>query len=103
MTGEDLEDWSDGEVVRIRRAMVWALRLTLLAVSMIVVAVVLTWTGPTDKLDSSLLIVYTDNSRYCGTITGAVDGRILLRVGKSTRIVPLASIKTMQTTLKCPA
>ncbi|MEV5572064.1 hypothetical protein AB0L06_18630 [Spirillospora sp. NPDC052269] len=103
MTGEDLEDWSDGEVVRIRHAMARALRLTLLAVSMIAVAVVLTWTAPVSRPDGVVLIVDTDNARYCGKDISAADGRMVLRLGDTMRIVPLASIKTMQTVPKCPS
>ncbi|MFG1822642.1 hypothetical protein ACGFIJ_09175 [Microbispora bryophytorum] len=103
MTGEDLEDWADEEVVRIRRSMVWALRLTLTAVLMIAVAVVLTWTAPSGKPAGVVLQIDTATVRYCGTLVSAADGDVVLSQGETMRIVPLASVKAMETVAKCPS
>jgi len=103
MTGEDLEDWADEEVVRIRRSMTWALRLTLTAVLMIAVAVVLTWTAPAGKADGVVLQVDIDTVRYCGALVSAADGEVIISQDETMRIVPLASIKAMKTVDKCPS
>ncbi|MEU9869426.1 hypothetical protein AB0C87_16410 [Actinomadura sp. NPDC048021] len=103
MTGEDLENWSDGEVVRVRRSMAWALGLTLLAVFMIAVAVVLTWTAPTSKQGGVLLTVDAAGARYCGKFISAADGKVILSRDKTMRIIPLATVKAMETVAKCPS
>jgi hypothetical protein len=103
MTGEDLEGWADDEVIRVRRSMAWALRLTLLAVFMIATAVVLTWTAPTDKPDGVVLNIDIDRVRYCGTLVSAGDGEVVLNEDKLMRIIPLGSVKAMETVAKCPS
>jgi hypothetical protein len=103
MTGEDLEDWSVDEVADIRRSMSWALRLTLLAVLLIAVAIVLTWTAPTGKPTGVLLSVDADGVRYCGNLVSAADGKVVLSVEKTMRILPLASVAAMESVAKCPS
>jgi hypothetical protein len=103
MTGEDLEDWTDEEIVSIRRSMAWALRLALLAVLMIATAVVLTWMAPTGRPDGVVIIIDTAGVRYCGKLVSAADGKMILSADKTTRIIPLASVKAMETVAECPS
>jgi hypothetical protein len=102
MTGEDLEDWSRGEVAGIRRSMAWALRLTLLAVLLITVAIVLTWTAPTSKPAGVLVTIDTAGTRYCGELASVADGNVILTLEKTMRIIPFASVQAMETVAKCP-
>jgi hypothetical protein len=117
LTGEDLQDWTNGEVRKISRALRWAPGLAAISVVVVAAAIGVTWFAPAAKGASAPLVQITETGGQitCGTFIGEARRQVILTVvagtpghGDATEpttststIIPLASILAITPVTSC--
>jgi hypothetical protein len=114
LTGEDLQEWTKGEVRKISRALRWAPGLAAISVVVVAAAIGVTWFAPAAQGTSAPLvqITETDGQITCGTFTGEAQHQVILAVpstvgaatGSTTgtnTIIPLASVLAITPVISC--
>ncbi|MBN6055204.1 hypothetical protein JYK22_24930, partial [Nonomuraea sp. RK-328] len=102
LTGEDLRDWTRGEVARVERAVTRARRLTVGGVAAVAVAVVASWLAPVAAAEGPLVVVESAGGRLCGTLLDTSGGSLIIKVGDGHQLVRLADVTRIRSVTACP-
>jgi hypothetical protein len=100
LTGEGLEQWTNGEVRKISKALRWVPGLAAASVIAVAAAVGLTWFAPAAQGTSAPLVQVseTDGQTTCGTFVGETTHQLILTLAAAsgrtalTTYLPLASV-----------
>jgi hypothetical protein len=96
LTGEDLEQWTSGEVGKISTALRWVPRMAAASVIAVAAAVGVTWFGPAAAGTPAPLVQVseTDGQITCGTFIGETQHQLILTSGRTphTTYLPVASV-----------
>jgi hypothetical protein len=102
LTGEDLQDWTNGEVRKISRALRWAPGLAAISVVVVAAAIGVTWFAPAAQGTSAPLVQITETGGQitCGTFIGETRRQVILTVVAGTpshdaATKPATSINTL--------
>ncbi|TDD50021.1 hypothetical protein E1286_12860 [Nonomuraea terrae] len=102
LTGEDLRDWTVGEVRRIEKAVVRARVLTVAGVTAVAAAVGVSWLAPVATPPAALVVVESASGRICGTLVDTSGGNLLVKVREDQQVVPLAGVARIRGVTACP-
>jgi hypothetical protein len=104
LTGEDLQDWTNGEVRKISTALRWAPGLAALSIVVVAGAIGVTWFAPARPGTSAPLvrISETDGQTACGTFIGETQHQVVLSTtAPGTALLPLASVLAITPVATC--
>ncbi|MGW0058613.1 hypothetical protein ACWDTT_01620 [Streptosporangium sandarakinum] len=103
LTGEDLQEWTRQEVARVQAALTRAGRLTVAGVSLVALAVGLSWLSPSAS-PNPLISVEAGSTRLCGTLVGTDGGKLVLAIGGSgarQELIPLKTVTRIKPAKSC--
>jgi hypothetical protein len=100
LTGEDLEAWTNHEVVVARRAIGTAQLLTLSGAGLLAAALGLSWLAPEQDV-SPMVIVSSAGTSSCGVLVGIDTSTVRLRIGGHDRLIPLTPTTQVEPTDRC--
>ncbi|GGT38415.1 hypothetical protein ACFFV7_32355 [Nonomuraea spiralis] len=103
LTGEDLRDWTRGEVERVQEAIARARLLTVSGVAVVAFALGLSWLGPKAAPDAQLVVVESDGGRLCGSLVDTAGGGLIIKANADVQIVPLKAVTRIRPVPACPA
>jgi hypothetical protein len=102
LTGESLEQWTQGEVHKISKALYWAPKLAAASVLIVAAAVGFTWFAPAHDASTTQLVQVTGPSgRSCGELIGASNRQLVIRTTTTTTLIPLSSVDTITPVTVC--
>jgi hypothetical protein len=102
LTGEDLEEWTRGEVRKISKALYWVPQLAVASVLSVTAAVAFTWFAPTRNADAAPLVQVTGPSRqFCGEFFGVSDDQLVIRTTSNVALIPLSTVDSITPVLTC--
>lgn len=104
LTGEDLEEWTRGEVRTIEHALTLAPWMAAASVLVIAAAVAVTWFAPARPTTNSPLVrIITSGGRQtCGTLTGATDRHLIITPSSAPVVIPLSAVVAITPVTACP-
>lgn len=105
LTGEDLRDWTEREVIAARRAIRWARALTLCGIALVAVAVGVAWLSPTAKPGTTLVLIESASGTVCGALaSSAAAGHLRVVGAKPPLTITVALTPATRVTLveACP-
>jgi hypothetical protein len=104
LTGEDLQEWTRQEVARVQVAVRRAGRLTLAGVSMVAVALGLSWLSPVAASDDPLVVIESSSGRFCGTLVDTDQGKLIIAIGDPGahhQLIPLTTVTRLKPANSC--
>ncbi|HEY0688658.1 MAG TPA: hypothetical protein VGD71_06405 [Kribbella sp.] len=84
LTGEDLREWSRGEIIGIGRRIFLARLLTLIGLAAVGVAVGIAWLAPNGHEVAPTVQVRSPTGPFCGVLVGMSDRGVILQRGGCT-------------------
>ncbi|SEM64215.1 hypothetical protein [Nonomuraea pusilla] len=103
LTGEDLRDWTRGEVERVQDAISKARVLTVSGVAVVALALGMSWLGPRATRDASLVVVESVSGHLCGLLVDTAGGGLIIKAGTGHQIIALKAITRIRPVPVCPA
>jgi hypothetical protein len=101
LTGEDLRVWTQTEVRHVGRLIRRATLLTVTALTLLAIAVGITWLSPGAATSGTLVEVYGSSGRMCGELIGIADGTLILKTPRLIR-EPLSQVASVNPVAACP-
>ena len=103
LTGENLADWTQGEVRKISSALRWAPPLAAVSVIAVAVAVALTWFGPAPGTTTPLIqVTESTGQQPCGALLGASKHQLILRSTAGPILISLSAVDAITPVIVCP-
>jgi hypothetical protein len=103
LTGENLADWTHGEVRKIAMALRWAPGLAAVSVVAVAIAVAFTWFGPAPGPTTPLVLVTESTGQQsCGALLGVSKHELILRSTAVPTLVPLSAVDAITLVTACP-
>lgn len=100
LTGENLRAWTQTEVRHVGRLIHHATRLTIVALTLLALAVGITWLGPTAKKGNPLVEILSPAGHVCGELVGTTNGSLILKA-QQLRHVPLSAVTSIRPVSSC--
>jgi hypothetical protein len=102
LTGEGLEQWTQGEARKVSKALYWVPQLAIAGVLMVAAAVAFTWFAPARDASASPLVQVTGPSgQSCGELVGASKRQLVIRTTAATTLIPLSAVDTITPVRAC--
>jgi hypothetical protein len=102
LTGEGLEQWTQGEVRKVSKALYWVPHLAVASVVMVATAVAFAWFAPARDASPTPLVRVTGPSEHaCGELVGVSDSQLVIRTASATTMIPLSAIDTITPVMVC--
>jgi hypothetical protein len=101
LTGEDLQEWTRAEVLKIGKLITTTRRLSVVSFVIIAIAIGLAWLGPQQAKSGQQVLVDSANFAYCGYIVTVNRSYIVLDQGGQYRSISLSSISEMKNVSAC--
>lgn len=96
LTGESLEQWTQGEVRKVSKALYWIPQLAVASVLIVATAVAFTWFAPARDASTTPLVQVTGPSGHsCGELVGASGRQLVIRTTTAAALIPLSAIDTI--------
>lgn len=104
LSGEALEEWTDGEVRAVSRALSWVPRLAAASVLTVAAAVAFTWFAPAQPTPAGHLVLVTDSAGHqsCGQLIGVTKQELLVQLTTGPTVVPLSAVTALIPVTACP-
>lgn len=103
LTGENLADWTQGEVRKISTALRWAPGLAAVSVVAVAAAVALTWFGPASGTTTPLVqVTESTGQQSCGVLLGVSKHELILRSTAAPTLIPLSAVDAISPVTGCP-
>jgi hypothetical protein len=102
LTGEQLEQWTQGEVRKIEHALYWAPGLAAASVLIVAAATAVTWFAPTQPATQAELVRVTESTgeQHCGQLAGTARRNLILTAPAA--LVPLSAVTSVTPVTNCP-
>jgi hypothetical protein len=103
LTGEDLEEWTRGEVRAIERALTWVPRLSAASIIVVAAAVAVTWFAPAKPTTTVLLVRVTMSTgqQACGMLVGVGKRELIITSASVPTLIPLSAVVTVAPVAAC--
>lgn len=100
LTGEDLRAWTQTEVRHVGRLIRRATIMTVTALTLLAIAVGITWLTPAAPTSGTLVEVVGTSGRVCGELVGIADGALILKAPRLRR-EPLGQVASVSPVGDC--
>jgi hypothetical protein len=102
LTGEQLEQWTQGEVRKIERVLFWAPGMAAASVLIVAAATAVTWFAPTQPATQGELVQVTESTgeQHCGQLAGTARHDLILTAPAA--LVPLSAVTAITPVATCP-
>ena len=102
LTGEGLEQWTQGEVRKISKALYWVPLLSATSVLIVATAVAFTWFAPSHDVSTTPLVqVAGPFGHSCGELVSATNRRLVIRTTTTTTLISLSDVDTITPVTVC--
>jgi hypothetical protein len=102
LTGEGIEEWTQGEVQKISKALHWIPQLAAASVLIIAAAVAFTWFAPSDDASTTQLVrIVSPSGQSCGELVGVSNRQLVIRTTISITFIPFSAVYTVTPVSTC--